>query len=225
MKDMLAPSIMCGNLLDLAGEIKQYEAGGADLIHFDIMDTTFTNTTMLPPRLIPMIQVYTHIPVDVHVMVERPERFADALLPLCKDAYVSFHVEVTKEIGNLVKEVRRAGGKPSVALNAGTPIWLIEEVAPLLDMILLINGNAAHGRKQNIDAQIEQKIRQARAMLDKAGRTDAVVSVDGNISFENAKRAKCCGANVFVLGTASIYRDGGTVSEHMRDLRTCLQTL
>ena len=219
MKDLLAPSIMCGDLLNLEREIRIYEEAQADLIHFDIMDTTFTKTTMLPPMLVPMIKRATQIPVDIHVMVDRPERFIDTLLPICKDCYVSIHAEVTKELQNLLKEIKAAGGKPSVALNPGTSLCLIEEVAPLLDMALILNCNAGHGAKQDVNAQMEDKIRRARALLDRAGRQDAMLEVDGNISFENAKKAQRCGANVFVLGTASIYRPDSGVVENMQRLR------
>ena len=219
MKDLLAPSIMCGDLLNLEREIRIYEEAQADLIHFDIMDTTFTKTTMLPPMLVPMIKKATQIPVDIHVMVDRPERFIDTLLPICKDCYVSIHAEVTKELQNLLKEIKAAGGKPSVALNPGTSLCLMEEVAPLLDMALILNCNAGHGAKQDINIQMEDKIRRARALLDRAGRQDAMLEVDGNISFENAKKAQRCGANVFVLGTASIYRPDSGVVENMQRLR------
>ncbi len=219
MKDLLAPSIMCGDLLNLEREIRIYKEAQADLIHFDIMDTTFTKTTMLPPMLVPMIKRATQIPVDIHVMVDRPERFIDTLLPICKDCYVSIHAEVTKELQNLLKEIKTAGGKPSVALNPGTSLCLIEEVAPLLDMALILNCNAGHGAKQDINIQMEDKIRRARALLDRAGRQDAMLEVDGNISFENAKKAQRCGANVFVLGTASIYRPDSGVVENMQRLR------
>ena len=183
------------------------------------MDTTFTKTTMLPPMLVPMIKRATQIPVDIHVMVDRPERFIDTLLPICKDCYVSIHAEVTKELQNLLKEIKAAGGKPSVALNPGTSLCLMEEVAPLLDMALILNCNAGHGAKQDINIQMEDKIRRARALLDRAGRQDAMLEVDGNISFENAKKAQRCGANVFVLGTASIYRPDSGVVENMQRLR------
>lgn len=219
MKDLLAPSIMCGDLLNLEREIRIYEEAQADLIHFDIMDTTFTKTTMLPPMLVPMIKRATQIPVDIHVMVDRPERFIDTLLPICKDCYVSIHAEVTKELQNLLKEIKAAGGKPSVALNPGTSLCLMEEVAPLLDMALILNCNAGHGAKQDINIQMEDKIRRARSLLDRAGRQDAMLEVDGNISFENAKKAQRCGANVFVLGTASIYRPDSGVVENMQRLR------
>ena len=210
---------MCGDLLNLEREIRIYEEAQADLIHFDIMDTTFTKTTMLPPMLVPMIKRATQIPVDIHVMVDRPERFIDTLLPICKDCYVSIHAEVTMEQQNLLKENKGAGGKPSVALNPGTSLCLMEEVAPLLDMALILNCNAGHGAKQDINIQMEDKIRRARALLDRAGRQDAMLEVDGNISFENAKKAQRCGANVFVLGTASIYRPDSGVVENMQRLR------
>ena len=95
----------------------------------------------------------------------------------------------------------------------------MEEVAPLLDMALILNCNAGHGAKQDINIQMEDKIRRARALLARAGRQDAMLEVDGNISFENAKKAQRCGANVFVLGTASIYRPDSGGVENMQRLR------
>lgn len=226
MKDLLAPSIMCGDLLNLSGDIKAYEEAQADLIHFDIIDTTFSKSTMLPPMLVPAIKKVTDIPLDIHVMIDRPERILDTLLPLCKDAYMSFHIETTKEIQNLVNEVHAAGGKAGVALNPGTPLCLIEEVAPRLDMVLIMTCNAAHGMKQNIDERMADKIRRTRALLDSVGREDAVIAVDGNISLENAKIAKENGANVFILGSASIYRpQEHTVAEGLRKMRAHLDSI
>ena len=223
MRDLFAPSIMCGDLLNLEEEIRTYEKAGADMIHFDIMDTTFTNTTMLPPLLLPAIHRATRLPVDVHVMVDRPERFIETLLPYCKDTYVSIHIESTKEIQNLLKAIKQAGGRPSVALNPGTSLCMVEEVVPLVDMMLVLLCNAGSGPKQDIDEQLSHKLQKAKMMLEQYGKTGALLEVDGNVSFENARRAKSMGANVFVLGTASIYNDKGTVPENMGRLREYLE--
>lgn len=223
MQTYLAPSIMCADLLNLQKEIEICTQAKADLIHFDIMDTTFTTTTMLPPALIPAIRKVTAIPLDIHVMIDRPERILQTLLPLCKDAYVSFHIEVTKEIQNLLKEVRSHGGKPCVALNPGTPVCMIEEVLPIVDMVLVMTCNAAHGAKQDIDVYMQNKIRRVRSMLDAMQKPETLIEVDGNISFANAKIAKECGANVFVLGSSSIYGKPYTVAEGLAKLRSHLQ--
>lgn len=111
MNDILSPSIMCADLLNLEAEIRKLEEAKVDLIHIDIMDTTFTDTTMLPPKIIPLIMNITDIPLDVHVMIDEPERIMNTFLPYCKGNYVSFHVEVTKEMGSLIQQVKKQAAR------------------------------------------------------------------------------------------------------------------
>ena len=181
------------------------------------MDTSFTTTIMLPPKLIPEIRNITDIPLDIHVMVKNPECFLDKILPWCKGCYISVHAEATKQLREVVKQIRNAGAKPSVALNPGTSLCIMEEVVPYLDLIL--NGNAGEGIKQNVDIYMEQKIRRTREMFNKCGREDALIEVDGNISTENGILAKKNGADVFVLGTASIYGKEMGVVDCMNNFR------
>lgn len=219
MKDMLSPSIMCADLLNLEAEISRLEEAKVDMIHFDIMDTTFTNTTMLPPVLIPLIREITDIPLDIHIMINQPERIIDAFLPFCKGNYVSIHAEVTKEIGSILQRIKDAGGKASVALNSATPVYAIEELIPHIDMVLVLLGNAGMGPRQALDNQLLNKVSRIRKMLNEAGRQDAVLEVDGGVSFEVARRTKKKGANAFVLGTSSIYGPGKSVVKLCNALR------
>lgn len=222
-KDYFSPSLMCGDWLNLQGEIQAYEEARAEMIHFDIMDTTFTPTTMLPPSLVQAVRKATEIPLDIHLMVREPEYFLDNILPWCDGCYISVHAEATKQLREVVRDIREAGAKPSVALNPGTPLCMIEEVAPYLDMALILNGNAGKSTKQDIDSHMERKIRRARELLDTCGNETALIEVDGNISFENALRAKRNGANVYVLGTASIYGKETGVAENIKRLREYLK--
>jgi len=223
MKDILSPSIMCGDLLNLEAEIRKLEEAKVDLIHFDIMDTTFTDTTMLPPKIIPMIMNITDIPLDIHVMISQPERIISTFLPYCKGNYVSFHIEVTKEMGSLVQQVKKAGGKAGVALNSATPVYVLEELIPHIDMVLLILGNAGTGPRQMLDDQLLNKIAKVRKMLDDMNKQDIILEVDGGVSFEVARRTKERGANAFVLGTSSIYQPGKSVVELCNSLREYLK--
>lgn len=222
MKDMLSPSIMCADLLNLERQIRLLEEAGVDLIHFDIMDTTFTTTTMLPPAMVPAMRKITDIPLDIHVMIDRPERILDTLLPCCDGNYVAFHVETTKELGSILQQVKSAGGKPAVALNSATPVCTLEELIPHIDLVNLILGNAGMGPRQPLDEQLLGKVAKVRGMLDRAGRSDVVLEVDGGVSFETARRTKERGANSFVLGTSSVYQSGTSVVERCRALREYL---
>ena len=223
MKIMLSPSIMCADLLNMGEQIRLLEEAKVDLIHFDIMDTTFTTTTMLPPMMIPAIKKITDIPVDIHVMIDKPERILDTLLPLSKGNYVSIHVETTKEAESIIQQIRSAGGKPAVALNSATPVSTLEELIPHVDMVNLILGNAGIGPRQPLDDQLLKKVEKVRKMFDDAGCRDAIVEVDGGVSFETAHRTWQKGANAFVLGTSSIYMQGKSVVEQCANLRKYLQ--
>ena len=223
MKDILSPSIMCADLLNLEGEIRKLEEAKVDLIHIDIMDTTFTDTTMLPPKIIPLIMNITDIPLDVHVMISEPERIINTFLPYCNGNYVSFHVEVTKEMASIIQQVKKAGGKAGVALNSATPVYVLEELIPHIDMVLLILGDAGTGPRQILDEQLLNKIAKVREMLIKMDREDIIIEVDGGVSFEVARRTKEKGANAFVLGTSSIYQPGKSVVELCNYLREYLK--
>lgn len=223
MKDYLSPSIMCSDLLNMEAEIRTIERGGADWIHYDIMDLSFTTCTMLPPFLLPAIKARTSLKLDVHVMSMEPERYLPVLLPCCAGMNVSVQAESGPRIYYTLTELKKAGANVGIALNKGTPLGRVEECLDILDMILIMNGVAGvSGPKIDIDAGMEKKIRHARNLLIEAGKPDGIVEVDGNISFLNAEKAKANGANAFVLGTASIYGKELGVAESLMKLREFL---
>lgn len=223
MKDLLSPSIMCADLLNLEKEINRLQEANVELIHFDIMDTTFTNQTMLPPRIIPEIQKITNIPLDIHVMIDKPERILDNLLPYCKGNYVEIHVEVTKEILSILQQIKDAGGKPAVVLNSGTPLSLLEEILPHVEMVNLILGNAGFCPRQPFDDPLLNKVKNLRKMIDESVNPNIILEVDGGVSFEKAKLAKEMGANAFVLGTSAVYIPGKSVVEECDKFREYLK--
>ena len=222
MKQYLCPSIMCGDLLNLEREIRTLEKGRADLIHFDMMDTTFTVQTMLPAILIPQIRKATQIPLDIHVMIRNPETFLDELLKSCKGCFVQLHIESTNRINLLLEKIREAGAYPGIALNSGTPLSLLEETVPHVELINVILGNAGLGA-QRLDAQLLDTVKRARALADSAGKKDMVIQVDGGVSFETALAVQREGANAYVLGTKSIYGQERGTEEKLDELRMLLE--
>lgn len=223
MYDYLSPSIMCSDLLNMESEIREIEKGGADWIHYDIMDLSFTTCTMLPPFLLPQIKKRTSLRLDVHVMSMEPERYLSVLLPCCEGMNVCLQAESGPRIYYTLTELKKAGAYVGIALNKGTSLDRVEECADIIDMVLIMNGVAGvTGPKIDVDYLIERKIRKARDILNIAGKPEAIVEVDGNISFDNALKAKKSGANAFVLGTASIYGKEIGVSESIERLRRFL---
>lgn len=218
MKVKLAPSIMCADLLNLEKEIKLLEEAEVDLIHYDIMDTTFTNQTMLPIRAIPLIKKITDIPLDIHVMIDRPERIIETLLPLAKDSYISFHAEATMCLSSLITHIKGAGGKVGVAINSATSVSALEEVIHKVDMITVILGSGGCGPREYLDDRLVDKVKRIKEMIDQTDN-EVLLSVDGGVSNEVGKTLKEVGADTFVLGTKAIYREGESVVKLCKEFR------
>ncbi len=206
-KDMMSPSLMCCDMMHMERDISALERGGADMLHYDIMDTTFTTSTMLPPYMLGQLTKCTQLPLDVHIMSKTPQLYLEQVLPYCRDGYVSVHAESTHEIPYVISEIRRAGVHPGLALNGYTPLTYVETMAPYIDMVLLVNVVAGvTGPRPDFDDAFAARIRRTRQILDRAGKRDALLEVDGNISIRNARIAKQNGADAYVLGTAGIFK-------------------
>ena len=172
MKHYLSPSLMRRDLLNVERDLHILEKTGMDMIHYDIMDTSFTTGTMLPALMLERVARTTNLPMDVHIMSLSPECYFPQVLPWCRGGYVSIHAEGLRRGAPLLSEIRNAGVGAGVALNAGTPPCCLEEVAPLVDMVVLMNGVAGCNRmKLDIDSHMENRIRRTRALLDRMGRT------------------------------------------------------
>ena len=194
-------------MMHMERDVSALERAGADMFHYDIMDTTFTTSTMLPPYMLRQLVNCTKLPLDIHIMSKTPQLYLEQILPYCRDGYVSVHAESTHEIPYVISEIRKAGVHPGLALNGYTPLVYVEEMAPYIDMVLLVNVLAGIiGPRPEIDDVFAARIRRTREILDRAGRKDVLLEVDGNISIRNARIAKRNGANAYVLGTAGIFK-------------------
>lgn len=199
MSVRIAPSALSADLGRLREQIAEIERGGADWVHVDVMDGCFVPNLTFGAPLIRALKKLTTLPLDVHLMVEQPEKYIDDFAG-AGAAVFTFHPEATIHVQRQLARVRERGMRAGLALNPGTPVALIEEVVDDLDLVLVMSVNPGFGGQRYIPAATG-KIRNVRALLD-ARRSEAVLEVDGGITVETIRQAWEAGAGTFVAGTA-----------------------
>ena len=201
---LIAPSVLSADFGKLAEEVAVVEAGGADWIHVDVMDGHFVPNLTYGADIIAALRRATDLPLDVHLMVERPEfyiaPFADA-----GAALFTFHPEATNHVQRQLDQVRACGMRAGLALNPGTPLSYVDEIVNDLDLLLLMTVNPGFGGQQYIPAATK-KIARARCLLDDAGSA-ARLQLDGGINRDTIGAAFRAGADTFVAGSAVFKAD------------------
>jgi ribulose-phosphate 3-epimerase len=195
----IAPSALSADLGHLREQIAEIERGGADWVHVDVMDGCFVPNLTFGAPLIRTLKKLTTLPLDVHLMVEQPEKYIDDFAA-AGAAVFTFHPEATIHVQRQLARVRERGMRAGLALNPGTPVSLIEDVVDDLDLVLVMSVNPGFGGQRYIPAATG-KIRKVRALLDSRG-SPAVLEVDGGITVETIRQAWEAGAGTFVAGTA-----------------------
>lgn len=220
-KVMLAPSVMCVSEWRGSEEvIRKLEEGGVELLHADVMDGEFVSNLMLGTESIRHLRKASPIPLDIHLMIERPEDKL-AWFDIQPGEFVSVHVESTKHLQRALARIREYGAHPMVALNPATPLCMIEDVLDDVDGVLLMTVNPGFAG-QKLVPQTLDKISRLRKLLDSIGRPDVLIEVDGNVSFENGVKMRVAGADIFVGGTSSIFSKKGTIEENITWFRRCV---
>lgn len=193
----IAPSILSADFTNLESELRRI--ADADFAHVDVMDNHFVpNLTLGLPVVERIVQV-SPVPVDVHLMIEDPDRWAPAYAE-AGAASVTFHAEAARAPVRLARELRRLGARAAVALRPATPVEPYLDLLAEIDMVLVMTVEPGFGGQSFIDGTLP-KIRRARAAIDASG-LDVWVQVDGGVSAETIERAAEAGANVFVAGSA-----------------------
>jgi ribulose-phosphate 3-epimerase len=211
----IAPSILSADFTKLGQEIAAVERGGADLIHVDVMDGHFVpNLTVGVPVLRSIRRVAT-VPLDVHLMIEDPDRFLDAFVA-AGAAMISVHFEVLPHLHRTLQAIKDLGARAGVAINPSTPVGMLEEVAGMVDHVLVMSVNPGFGG-QTFIPRSESKVQAVRALLDRQGNA-APIEVDGGVDPSNAARLVDAGAAILVAGT-SIFGTGDP-ERAVRELRT-----
>lgn len=217
----IAPSIMCAPLLSVEGCLRELEQSGADLIHIDIMDGSFVPNYTLGTNFVKELKSKTNIPLDIHLMIEDPEKKLH-WFDFGEGDYVSVHYEASRHLHRALAGIRERGARVMVALNPATPIFALESMLDDIDAVLLMTVNPGFAGQPLVESTLN-KIRRLRAYLDDAGYTNVEIEVDGNVSFENAKRMCEAGADIFVAGSSSVFSKEASVSENMKKLRNIIQ--
>jgi ribulose-phosphate 3-epimerase len=195
----IAASILSADFAALGAAVAAAERGGADLIHVDIMDGHFVpNLTMGPPVVASLSKV-TRVPLDVHLMIEEPDRYLEAFVR-AGAAMISVHAEVLPHLHRTIQRIKELGARAGVAINPATPVGVLEEIADDLDHVLVMTVNPGFGG-QTFIPRSESKIRAVRALLDERG-SRAAIEVDGGIDPVTAPRVVAAGAAILVAGNA-----------------------
>lgn len=196
---LVAPSILASDFGWLAREIARAEAAGADWIHVDVMDGHFVPNLTIGPAVVAAARAATALPLDVHLMIEAPERFIDDFARAGAST-LTVHAEATTSLWRTLQRIRELGVRPAVALNPGSPLELVMEVLGEVNMVLLMTVEPGFGGQRFIQS-VMGKVRRLRDVLDARG-LEAHVEVDGGIDRTTAGVAAAAGADVLVAGTA-----------------------
>jgi len=195
----IAPSILAADFAALGDAIRLVESGGADLIHVDVMDGHFVPNITIGVPVVRSIRRVVSVPLDVHLMIEDPDRYAEAFVE-AGASMLSVHLEVLPHLHRTIQHIKGLGARAGVAINPSTPVGALEEVAGDLDHVLVMSVNPGFGG-QTFIPRSESKIRAVRALLDRAGNP-APIEVDGGVDATNVGRLAAAGASIFVAGAA-----------------------
>jgi ribulose-phosphate 3-epimerase len=210
----IAPSILSADFAILGEQIASAERGGADFIHVDVMDGHFVPNLSIGVPVTKSIRRVATVPLDVHLMIEEPDRFLDAFVD-AGAAMISVHLEVLPHLHRTLQAIKELGAKAGVAINPSTPVGMLEEVAGMVDHVLVMSVNPGFGG-QTFIPRSESKIQAVRALLNRQGNA-APIEVDGGVDLSNAARLVEAGATILVAGT-SIFGTGDP-ERAVRDLR------
>lgn len=219
MNIRIAPSILSADFAHLARDVAAAEAGGADLIHVDVMDGHFVPNLTIGPPVIRAVRRIAQVPLDVHLMVQNPDPYLGAYVE-AGAAMVSVHVEVLPHLHRTIAAIKALGAVAGVVLNPSTPVSAIEEVAGDVDFVLVMSVNPGFGGQSFIPRALD-KVRAVRSLLDRAG-TGAFVEIDGGVDVDNIAQVVAAGASVVVAGQAVFgYADAAAA---VRALRAAAET-
>ncbi|GAG63640.1 unnamed protein product [marine sediment metagenome] len=197
MLKKLAPSILDVNFTCLERELRKIESGGADLIHLDIMDGNFVPNISFGPKMVESIKSITSLPLEVHLMVEKPENHIKSFINAGGDIII-VHYETSKHLDRLIQTINEVDLKSGIALNPATPLSVIEYLINKIDILLLMTVNPGFGGQKFIPEMIS-KIEKARKMIDNQKKSISL-EVDGGINLDNISKVIKAGAEIIVAG-------------------------
>jgi ribulose-phosphate 3-epimerase len=196
---LIAPSILSADFSDIRGAIELMEESGADLIHLDVMDGHFVPNISFGPKMVADIKKRSNLPLDVHLMIEKPEEYITQFIDAGAD-YLTFHIEAAIHSHRIVQTIVDRGVKPGISLVPSSPVSSIMELIPYLDLVLVMTVNPGFGGQKLIPLCLE-KVRALKIRAREMGR-DLLVAVDGGVNRESAEAVKAVGTDILVTGSA-----------------------
>jgi ribulose-phosphate 3-epimerase len=212
----IAPSILSADFARLGDAVAEAEAGGADWIHVDVMDGHFVPNITIGPPVVRSLREVTDLPLDVHLMIERPEHFVQAFADAGATG-LTVHAEASVHLHRTLEEIRTLGMRPGVAINPATPLDTLREVLPYVDLILVMTVNPGFGGQSYIPTMTD-KVARMRQILDRRSLYDVDLQVDGGISPKTTPDVVRAGATALVAG-AAVFRGEGSIAENIAAIR------
>ncbi len=210
----LAPSILSADFSKLGEEIKVAQEAGADIIHLDVMDGRYVPNITFGMPVIEKLRPLTNLPFDAHLMIVEPEKYVDDFAKAGVNM-ISFHMDATIHSHRLVERIKSHGIKAGIAVNPATPINTLEEIIYYIDYVLIMSVNPGFGGQKFIPETLH-KVRKLKNLMERTGRTDILIEMDGGINQSNITEISKEGVNIFVAGSA-VFK--GDITENIKQLK------
>lgn len=217
-KTYISPSILSADFANLGKEVADISKAGADYIHIDVMDGHFVPNLTIGAGVVKAVKPYSELPLDVHLMVERPELMIDDFIKAGADI-LTIHLEASIHVHRVIQSIKDSGIKAGISIVPSTPPESLSQLLDIVDLILVMSVNPGFGGQKFITSQLD-KISKIKQMIDNCGRKDILLEVDGGINAENAKTVIAAGANMLVAGSAIFKGNANNYASNIKALRT-----
>ncbi|HLJ34125.1 MAG TPA: ribulose-phosphate 3-epimerase [Ktedonobacteraceae bacterium] len=214
----IVPSILSADFTRLGEQVREAEAGGAQRIQIDIMDGHFVPNITMGPMVVEAVRGCTSLPLEAHLMITNPEQYIEDFAKAGADIII-VHQEVSPHLHRIIQQIKKAGKRPAVALTPSTPVFMLEDILSLLDMILIMTVNPGFGGQEFIPEMLPKIAHIRRLISERNLQCD--VEVDGGIHEGTVKQAVQAGANLLVAGSA-VYNQRENVAQAIQRLRNAI---
>jgi len=211
----LAPSILSADFARLGEQVIEVTKAGVDYIHVDVMDGQFVPNITIGDAMVKAIRPHTHLPLDVHLMIQSPERQVEKFTHAGADI-LTVHVEACTHLHRVITQIRDLGARAGVSLNPSTPLDAVREILPFVDLVLIMTVNPGFGG-QSFIPEVLDKIARLRQLLDEK-KLNAELEVDGGVNAEWAPKVIQAGGRVLVAG-AAVFNERESVSQAIERIR------